>query len=63
MVTNEHICCVKKDVLKPFNKKLFQKLFYDHIIRNDKDHQKTWEYIDTNPLKWELDCFYNDERS
>lgn len=21
------------------------------------------EYIDTNPLKWESDCFYNDERS
>ncbi len=61
MSTNEYIRNVKKGVLKPFNKKLFQKSFHDHIIRNDKDYQKIWEYIDTNPLKWELDCFYNSE--
>ena len=42
---------------------LFQSSFHDHIIRGEKDYQKIWEYIDTNPLKWELDCFYNDERS
>ena len=43
--------------------KIFQTSFHDHIIRGEKDYQKIWEYIDTNPLKWELDCFYNDERS
>ncbi len=36
----------------------WQKLFHDHIIRNEKDYEKIWEYIDTNPLKWESDCFY-----
>ena len=36
----------------------WQKLFHDHIIRNEKDFEKIWEYIDTNPLKWESDCFY-----
>ena len=61
MATNEYICCVKKGVLKLFNKRLFQKSFHDHIIRGKKDYQKIWEYIDTNPLKWELDCFYNSE--
>ena len=40
-------------------KHLFQSSFHDHIIRGEKDYQKTWEYIDTNPLKWEEDCFYN----
>jgi hypothetical protein len=62
MATNEYICDVKKGVFKPFNKRLFQKSFHDHIIRNEKDYKKIWEYIDTNPLKWKLDCFYNDER-
>lgn len=63
MVTNEYIRDVKKGVLKPFNKRLFQQSFHDHIIRGEKDYKEIWEYIDTNPLKWELDCFYNDERS
>jgi len=61
MVTNEYIRDVKKGILKPFNKRLFQQSSHDHIIRGEKDYQKIWEYIDTNPLKWELDCFYNSE--
>ncbi len=40
---------------------LWQRSYHDHIIRGEKDYQKIWEYIDTNPLKWELDCFYNDK--
>ncbi len=60
MATNEYIHAIKKDVFKPFNKRLFQKSFHDHIIRSEKDYQKNWEYIDTNTLKWELDCFHND---
>lgn len=35
--------------------------YHDHIIRGEKDYQKIWEYIDTNPLKWKSDCFYNSE--
>lgn len=60
MATNEYICGVKKGVINPFHKRLFQKSFHDHIIRGEKDYQKIWEYIDTNPLRWELDCFYSD---
>ncbi|MCL2847589.1 MAG: transposase [Firmicutes bacterium] len=30
---------------------IWQKSFYDHIVRNDKDHQSIWDYIDTNPDK------------
>lgn len=38
---------------------VWQKLFHDHIIRGESDYMKIWQYIDTNPLKWEDDCFYN----
>lgn len=31
--------------------KLWQRSFYDHIIRSDADYQKTWEYIEYNALK------------
>ena len=44
---------------KGLNEVLFQTSFHDHIIRGEKDYQKIWEYIDTNVLRWEKDCFYN----
>lgn len=37
---------------------LWQSRYYDHIIRGEDDYQKIWQYIDTNPIKWELDRFY-----
>ena len=50
-------------VTKEIRHKIWQRSYHDHIIRGEKDYRKIWEYIDTNPIKWELDCFYNDERS
>lgn len=38
--------------------KLFQRSFYDHIIRGEEDYQEIWEYIDQNPAKWQEDRFY-----
>ena len=39
---------------------LWQRSFYDHVIRSEKDYQKIWEYIDTNPIKWADDCYYSE---
>ena len=39
---------------------LFQTSFHDHIIRDECDYRKISEYIETNPLKWEMDCFYQE---
>ena len=36
----------------------WQARFYDHIIRNEKSLQKIRQYIQENPLKWELDRYY-----
>ena len=35
--------------------KLWQRNYYEHIIRNDNELYRTREYIVNNPLKWELD--------
>ncbi|MCK4401692.1 transposase, partial [bacterium] len=35
--------------------KIWQRSFYDHIIRNDKSLDKIREYISNNPLKWDDD--------
>ena len=37
---------------------IFQRSYHDHVIRNQQDYLKIWEYMDNNPKKWELDCFY-----
>lgn len=37
---------------------LWQRNFYDHIIRNDEDYAEKWQYIDENVLKWNLDFDY-----
>jgi len=33
----------------------WQSSFYDHIIHNEKEMERIREYIQTNPLRWELD--------
>lgn len=37
---------------------LWQRGFYDHVIRGDEDYKKAWEYIETNPARWEKDRLY-----
>lgn len=38
--------------------RVWQSRFYDHIIRNQMDYERIWNYIDTNPLKWGFDQYY-----
>ena len=40
--------------------KIWQKSFYDHIIRDERDYQFKWKYIDDNPMKWASDDYYFD---
>ncbi len=57
------VSTLKRFVNREVGDNIFQRSFHDHIIRGEADYQKIWEYIDTNVIKWEMDCFYNDERS
>ncbi len=54
---------MKSFTTKKYGDILWQRSFHGHIIRGKRDYKEIWEYIDTNPLRWEMDCFYNDERS
>jgi len=53
---------MKRAASKTAGISLWQKSFHDRIIRNDAEYIKIWKYIDENPLKWELDCFYRNDR-
>ena len=33
----------------------WQPRFYEHVIRNDRELSQIREYIENNPLEWELD--------
>ena len=37
---------------------VWQRSFHDHVIRNQTDYERIWNYIEDNPRKWEEDCFY-----
>ena len=37
---------------------IWQKSFYDHVIRTEHDYAQIWQYVDENPLKWESDEYY-----
>ena len=41
--------------------KLFQRSFYDHVIRNQKDYETRKKYILENPIKWYYYQVYEDE--
>jgi REP element-mobilizing transposase RayT len=35
--------------------KIWQRGYYEHIIRDEQDYQKIYEYIEANPINWSLD--------
>jgi putative transposase len=37
---------------------VWQRNYYDHIIRNEEEFRKIWDYIDTNPHSWAEDQLY-----
>ena len=49
----------KEYITKQTKEHIWQKSYYDHIIRNEKDYLRIWKYIDENILKWNLDKYYN----
>jgi putative transposase len=55
MTTNEYIRGVKNLVWPPFNGKLWQRNYYEHIIRNEKSYLEISQYIHHNPEKWFTD--------
>jgi REP element-mobilizing transposase RayT len=39
-------------------RKIWQRSYCDHIIRDDQDYREIWSYIDENLTKWQLDEFH-----
>jgi len=37
---------------------IFQRSYYDHVIRSKAEYREIWQYIDSNPDKWMQDRYY-----
>ena len=48
----------KGSISKQLGYSIWQKLFHDHIIRNDEVYQRIWSYIDENPMRWTEDKYF-----
>lgn len=44
----------KAGITRRLGRPIWQRSYYDHIIRNEKDYKDICEYIKTNPLRWAL---------
>ena len=41
-----------------FAGKLWQRGYYEHVVRSETDYREVWDYIDGNPGKWTEDDYY-----
>jgi len=49
---------LKAVTTKQIGHAIWQRSYHDHIIRNESEFQKVWQYIDENPIKWADDIYY-----
>ena len=56
-VIAKFVSTLKRFCNKEYGENIWQDRYYDHIIRGQNDYNEIWEYIDTNPQKWEEDSF------
>lgn len=58
MTTNEYIRNVNQNQWQPFEQKLWQRNYHEHIIRNETAYLQIAEYVRTNPQCWQEDCYF-----
>ncbi len=55
LTTKKYIDGIKNHNWPSFDKRFWQRNYYDHIVRNDKSLNRIREYIINNPLNWQSD--------
>lgn len=56
VTTVEYIRGVKQGRWMPFHKRLWQRNYYEHIIRNERELEAARQYIHDNPANWTSDA-------
>ena len=55
MTTNEYIRGVNQLGWTPFQRRFWQRNYYEHVIRHERELDATRQYIVDNPVKWAED--------
>ena len=55
MTTNAYIRRVRTDGWPEFDRRLWQRGYYDHIVRDEAALKRIGEYIGSNPSNWPHD--------
>lgn len=55
LTTHRYILGVREKQWQPFPGRLWQRNYYEHIIRDEKDYLSVYDYIISNPVNWEKD--------
>ncbi len=50
--------CQKNGEISNLPEQIWQRSFHDRVVRDEREFEMVWTYIENNPKKWELDCFY-----
>ena len=55
ITTDQYINGVNTNNWQPFNSRLWQRNYYEHVIRNEDELDEVRQYISDNPAKWGVD--------
>ena len=55
------VSTLKRFCNKEYGYDIWQRGFYDHVVRNRNDFDEIIKYIYENPIRWIYDQLYNDE--
>jgi REP element-mobilizing transposase RayT len=55
LTTKRYIDGVKASDWTPFAGRLWQRNYYEHVIRGENELNRIREYIRNNPLQWAMD--------
>lgn len=60
MTTHQYIQSVKNDGWPPFDRRLWQRNYWEHIIRTETALHQIREYVQNNPARWAEDQLHPD---
>ena len=49
---SQFVGTLKRFTSREIGEKIWQRCYYDHVIRNQEDYNEVWNYIADNPRKW-----------
>ncbi len=48
----------KSNLTRRLGRSIWQRGYYEYVIRSERDYLVRWKYIDDNPAKWATDDYY-----